>query len=109
MKTTQKPLFSNGTEFTVWTGENCEQCIKSRSFCPSKRPQSAFDEDTPNYRCSIEREIDWQMIGNDEVAQRSYDATHMLNCPYKQTEYKRYPRRQKVKGVGNLFEDESSN
>lgn len=83
-------------------------CIKSRSVRPSKRPQSASDEDVPNYRCSIERHIDWQMIGNDEVSQRSYDATHKADCPFKQTEYKRYPRRRKMKGVGNLFENESN-
>lgn len=108
MKTTQKPLFSNGTEYMNWTQRNCAQCVKSRSVRPSKCPQSALDEDTPNYRCSVEREIDWQMIGNDEVSQRSYDATHKTNCPFKQTEYKRYPRRRKVKGIGNLFEDENN-
>lgn len=105
MKSTQKPLFCNGTEYMNWTGKNCAVCIKSRSVRPSKRPQSALDEDAPNYKCSIERDIDWQMIGNDEVKQRSYDATRKADCPFKQTEYKRYPRRRKVQGVGDLFED----
>lgn len=105
MKSTQKQLFSNGTEYMNWTGNNCANCIKSRSIRPSKRPQSAFDEDVPNYRCSVEREIDWQMLGNSEVSQRSYDTTHNADCPFKQTEYKRFPRRRKVQGIGYLFED----
>jgi hypothetical protein len=53
MKTTDKPLFSNGTEFTLWQYRNCDNCVK----------QSRYNEKNDTYsqfRCTIDRDISMQ-------------------------------------------------
>lgn len=103
MKTTNKDCFSNGTEHMMWTDVNCCRCLKSRSYRPHSTPCGAFDDDAPNYRCAVERDIDAQMIGLDGINQRSYDATQHRICPYIQTEPKPVKHR-KIIGEQDLFE-----
>lgn len=81
MKTTDKPLFSNGTEFTSWTFRNCDKCVK----------QSHYNEKTDTYsafRCSIDRDISMQQVGLNEVNLKSWETTQLKDCPYIQTERK---------------------
>lgn len=76
-KTTQKPMFSNGTEFSTWIEANCAHCRKFNSNAlPSREDQ------TSTYKCAIQRDIEMQYLGLSEVYQRSYDATQQDKCPY---------------------------
>lgn len=89
MKTTCEPMFSNGSELMTWTANNCDNCIK----------QSKYKEETDNYsefRCTIDRDINMQVIGVHEVSLRSYLVTQNSVCPYIQTERK-LPKKRKIK------------
>jgi len=81
MKITDKPLFSNGTEFTSWQHRNCDNCVK----------QSRYNEKNDTYsrfRCTIDRDISMQQVGLQEVNVKSWEATQLKDCPYIQTERK---------------------
>ena len=81
MKTTDKQLFSNGTEFTSWTFRNCDKCVK----------QSHYNEKTDTYSafiCSIDKDISMQQVGLNEVNLKSWETTQLKDCPYIQTERK---------------------
>lgn len=99
MKTT-KPIFSNGTEAMDWIHFNCEQCVKAIRYGADVQIKSL-----KQYRCAIQRDVDLQMIGCDEISQRSYDlATRNFDCPHKRTERKKYKRKRKMnKYQLNLF------
>ena len=73
------PLFSNGTEFMLWTSRNCEQCVKA-VFYDEKRDRY------PKYRCAVQKHIDEACIGDGNGNKRDYDATHSFDCPYKRTD-----------------------
>ena len=91
------PLFSNGTEFMMWTARNCDQCVKAVFYNEKK-------DVYPKHRCAIQKHIDEACIGYGYGNKRDYDATHSTDCPYKRTERKRYKR----KGVieeNDLFKD----
>lgn len=85
MKTTDKPLFSNGTEFMLWTSNNCDKCVKQSTYNEKKDTYSSF-------RCSIDRDIQLQQAGLNEVNLRSYETTKLKDCPYLQTEIKKKRR-----------------
>ena len=73
MKKTDKPPFSNGTEFMVWEEHNCDQCIKA----------SRYNEKTDTYskvRCAVQQGIIDSMMGLP-IPQRSYDALQEWDCP----------------------------
>ena len=58
-------MFSNGTEAMIWIGNNCDKCWK----------QSHYNEDKDrwsNDKCSIDRDIQSQRAGMDEIYERSY-------------------------------------
>lgn len=89
MKTTCEPMFSNGSEHMTWTAHNCDKCLK----------QSKYKEKTDTYtgfRCSIDRDINAQIIGLHEISQKSYDTVQNSECPYIQTERK-LPKKRKIK------------
>jgi hypothetical protein len=91
MKTTINPLFSNGTEMMMWQDRNCNRCVK----------QSTYNEKTDEYtafRCAIDRDIQAQACGLNEVSQRSYDATKKVYCPYIQTVRKLTHKHRPIKG-----------
>jgi hypothetical protein len=81
MKTTDKPLFSNGTEFTSWTFRNCDKCVKQSHYNEKNDTYSAF-------RCSIDRDISMQQVGLNEVNLKSWETTQLKDCPHIQTERK---------------------
>lgn len=83
------PLFSNGTEFMMWTSRNCEKCVKA-VFYDEKR------DIYPKYRCAIQRHIEEACIGYGYGNKRDYEATHAYDCPYKRTERKQYKRKGKI-------------
>lgn len=78
MKTTDKPLFSNGTEFTSWTFRNCDNCVKQSHYNEKNDTYSQF-------RCSIDRDISMQQVGLNEVNLKSWETTQLKDCPYIQT------------------------
>lgn len=86
MKTTLKSMFSNGTEFTSWQFRNCDKCVKASVY---KEKKDVYT----NYKCTIQRDIDGQVIGLQEVPLRSYNATQLADCPYRQTERKARKKR----------------
>lgn len=69
MKKTTEPCFSNGTEFMVWQDENCCQCKKAVWY------NEKLDR-YPQYRCAVQKQIEGQAAGIDEISQRTYDAAH---------------------------------
>lgn len=73
------PLFSNGTEFMLWQGRNCEQCVKAVFYNEKK-------DFYPKYRCAIQRDIEEACIGDGTGRQRVWEATHAGFCPYLKTE-----------------------
>lgn len=76
-KTTQKPIFSNGSECFTWVEDNCACC---RKFRANALPTCGDRPST--YKCAIQRDIEMQYIGVQEVYQRSYDAVQQGRCPY---------------------------
>lgn len=69
------PLFSNGTEFTLWTARNCDLCVKA----------SRYNEKTDTYtkyRCAIQRDIDLAYINDGMGSKRVHDAVKLARCPY---------------------------
>ncbi len=95
MKTTQEPLFSNGTEFTTWTANNCGRCIKASKFNEKKDTWSAF-------KCTIDRDIQMQAAGCNEVNQQTFDIVQNPVCSKIQTERKPTKKRE-IKNQLNLF------
>lgn len=87
------PLFSNGTEFMMWTARNCEKCVKAVFYDEKK-------DRWPKYRCAIQAHIEEAAVTDGYGNKRDYDATHAYDCPHKQTERK--PR--KVKKDPNQLE-----
>lgn len=75
MKKTKEPCFSNGTEFMVWQDENCLQCKKAVWY------NEKLDR-YPQYRCAVQKQIEGQAVGIDEISQRAYDAAHQRRCPF---------------------------
>lgn len=75
MKKTTEPCFSNGTEFMVWQDENCCQCKKAVWY------NEKLDR-YPQYRCAVQKQIEGQAVGIDEINQRTYNAAHQRRCPF---------------------------
>lgn len=96
MRTTTKPCFSNGTEFTHWQGRNCDKCVKSVHL---NEKTGIF----PRYKCQVQGQVEAQYAGMAEITLRTYVATQQAECPHKQTKRKSYQRK-KVEESGNLFE-----
>jgi len=94
MKTTTEPLFSNGTEMMIWQDRNCVRCINASHLNEKTGDYTAF-------RCSIDRDIQAQSAGLDEVNVKSYEAVRQAECQYMQTERKT-PKRRKIKGQTEL-------
>jgi hypothetical protein len=89
MKKAKYPSFSNGTEFMWWTGRNCDLCVKA-----SHLRESVAGEEYTAFRCAINKEITLECAGMIEnVSQRTYDICQKADCPYKQTERKKYRKK----------------
>lgn len=61
-------LFSNGTEFGLWTGRNCDRCFKA----------SKYNEKTDTYtkyRCAIQKHIYEAYLCDGRGNKRDYEAT----------------------------------
>lgn len=90
-KVNQDP-FSNGTEYMLWTERNCNRCYKSSHI------KAGSDPDNPEYTritCAIERDIFTRMGSNEPISQRTIDACHNADCPYRQNKRKKYERNKK--------------
>lgn len=85
MKKTNKPCFSNGTEFMVWQDENCLQCKKATWYNERLKRY-------PQYRCAVQKQLEGQSIGIDEVSQRTYDAAQQPRCPFFKSKVKEKPK-----------------
>lgn len=88
MKKISKPCFSNGTEAEFWLACNCDRCVKASRLINN-------NGDYTKCRCAVQRDIITQMMGygNEEINERSYEATQKVICPYKQEHHK--PRKKK--------------
>ena len=67
--------FSNGAEFMQWQSRNCEQCIKAVWYNEKR-------DYYPEYRCSIQRDIEVKAMLGEQISNRSLNATQG-DCPYK--------------------------
>lgn len=85
MKKTNKPCFSNGTEFMVWQDENCLQCKKATWYNERLKRY-------PQYRCSVQKQLEGQSIGIEEVSQRTYDAAQERRCPFFKSKVEEKPK-----------------
>lgn len=86
MKTTIKPCFSNGTEFMWWQDVNCCHCKKAVWY------NEKLDR-YPKYKCAVQRDIEAQAAGIDEINVRSYEAARQSRCPF--IKYADAPKEQK--------------
>jgi hypothetical protein len=75
MKTTEDPMFSNGTEFMIWTSRNCDICVKQSHYIEKK------DEYT-KFKCRIDADMSMQQAGLSEISIRSYETVRLDSCPY---------------------------
>lgn len=85
MKKTKEPCFSNGTEFMVWQDENCLQCKKAVWY------NEKLDR-YPQYRCAVQKQIEGQAVGIDEISQRAYEAAHQRRCPFFKSKVEEKPK-----------------
>lgn len=85
MKKTKEPCFSNGTEFMVWQDENCLQCKKAVWY------NEKLDR-YPQYRCAVQKQIEGQAVGIDEISQRTYEAAHQRRCPFFKSKAEEKPK-----------------
>jgi len=88
MERDRKQLFSNGTEFMNWQGNNCERCVKAVFYNEKK---NTF----PNYRCSVQRDIELAAVTDGCSGKRTYEAVQASVCPYIQYERKKYVKKDK--------------
>ena len=89
------PLFSNGTEFMLWQGRNCDRCIKAVFYNEKKNT-------CPNYKCRIQEHIEIACIEDGMGNARDYKATHSYICPHIKTERKK-PRKKTNDNELTLF------
>lgn len=75
MKTTTKPCFNSSTEFMIWQERNCCQCKKAIWY---NERLGRY----PQYRCAVQRQLEEQVGGIEEVSQRTYAATQQASCPF---------------------------
>lgn len=87
MKKTKEPCFSNGTEFMVWQDENCLQCKKAVWY------NGKLDR-YPQYRCAVQKQIEGQAVGIDEISQRTYEAAHQRRCPFFKSKVEEKPKQE---------------
>jgi len=90
MKTTTEPMFSNASEFMSWSAVNCERCVKWSKYNEATDTYTAF-------KCSIDRDINAQIIGLHEVSQRSFDVTQESDCPHIKSEHKKSFKKRVIK------------
>ncbi len=96
-KTTTQPIFSNGTEAMIWIGRNCDKCWKQSRYSKTK-------DKWINDRCSIDRDIQGQFAGLDEVYERSYNLVkNNAICPNMQLSKPLVHKKRIKKNQGNLF------
>ena len=98
MAKTNKLCFSNGTSAENWLEHNCEgnpSCIK--------RQRVRRDGSGPFY-CTVQRDIIRQWFGLTGINEKTYNATQVWDCPYKQTTPTKRKRKTKVDNQSNLFE-----
>ena len=97
MKNQKKfPLFSNGTEFMLWQGRNCDRCIKAVFYNEKK-------DIYPKYKCRVQEHIDIACITDGMGSERDYKATHSYICPYIKTEKPRKKPRKNNDNELTLF------
>ena len=100
MKTTTEPLFSNGTDFMWWQDRNCCQCRKAVWYNEKMNKY-------PEYRCALQRDIEQQLGGIDEINIRTFNMIHWCNkCPMfvdKRTPVVRKGKQSQDDGQPNLF------
>jgi len=85
-KTTIVPLFSNGTEFTLWMERNCARCYKAPHL-PRHDGNDYYDNGATFTKCycAVHRDIDRQVIGKMEISRRSADIVANYSCPIART------------------------
>ena len=81
-----------------WYEHNCTQCVKAVFYNEKKQTQ-------PKYKCAIQKHIDEACIGDGKGDKRTYDTCRSFDCPYKQTERKKYTKRKKDKSLTLNFEE----
>lgn len=77
-------LFSNGTEFMMWQSRNCERCVKAVWY-------NEKTDTYPQYRCAIQRDIEFAAVTDGMGGLRTYKAINAERsfCPYLQCERKK--------------------
>lgn len=97
MKKHKYPLFSNGTEFELWSERNCDRCVKAARIID-------ISGRTTKCRCAIQREIMDAYFDDGRGSKKTYDMIRKGDCPNIQTEWKKYPRKPKFENQPKLFD-----
>ncbi len=69
----------------IWQDENCCRCKKAVWY------NEKLDR-YPQYRCAVQKQIEWQAVGIDEISQRTYDAAHQRRCPFFKSKVEEKPK-----------------
>lgn len=85
MKKTKQPCFSNCTEFMIWQDVNCLECKKATWY---NERLGRY----PQYKCAVQKQIEGQAVGIEEVSQRTYDAAHKARCPFFKSKKEEKPK-----------------
>lgn len=96
MKKVNEDPFSNGTEYMIWEGRNCDRCIKDSHL-------KADEKSYTKIKCAIQRDIFTRMIGNEPISERTIEICSMRDCPYRKEEWPR-KKYEKHKNEPKLFE-----
>lgn len=90
---TNKPCFSNGSEFDQWLQRNCYGCKKDISR----------QEVWKVFHCSIQSDMMKQCMGygNEEIRLASWEAAQHLRCP-RLVDLKKPPKHRRKKEPGQM-------
>ncbi len=95
------PTFSNGTDWMIWMGINCDHCIKAERPVIKCKMLVGYAN---RGRCKVNKEILDSMISGG-VSKRVNKIINDTICPFIKTEWPRRGKADKNKNYPNLFGD----
>ncbi|MBO7510652.1 MAG: hypothetical protein J6T35_05650 [Bacteroidales bacterium] len=82
----------------LWYDHNCDRCWKSSRL--KKEGDTKYEDEYTKIICAIQRDIFTRMYSIEPISQRTIDACHKADCPYRQEKRKKY---EKHKNYPKLF------
>ena len=94
------PGVSNGTEFMLWMGRNCDRCIKAERPIIKCKVLVGYAN---KGRCKVNYEITLASVGTGAVTKRVSKIINSPDCPFIKTGW---PKRKKADNEPKLFDDD---